>query len=120
MFVVLGATGNTGGVVASSLLAQRKTVRVVVQAAADGQAWKDKGADVAVADVEDRAALERALNDADGAYVLLPPAKSSSQFRVDNERRAKNIAAAIGAAGVGTSSCCRPWARSIPTGQAPS
>jgi uncharacterized protein YbjT (DUF2867 family) len=101
MFVVLGATGNTGNVVASTLLAQGKTVRAVVHEAAKGQALKDKGAEVAVADVEDRATLERALSGAEGAYVLLPPALTSSQFRVDNDRRAKNIAAAIGAAGVG-------------------
>jgi uncharacterized protein YbjT (DUF2867 family) len=101
MFVVLGATGNTGKVVASALLAQGKGVRVVVHNAAKGHALKDEGADVAVADVEDRAALERALSGAEGAYVLLPPALTSSQFRVDNDRRAKNIAAAIGAAGVG-------------------
>src|SRR6202035_1761127 len=101
MFVVLGATGNTGKVVASTLLAQGKAVRAVVHDAAKGQAWKDKGVEVAVADVEDRAALERALHGAEGAYVLLPPALTSSQFRVDNDRRAKNIAAAIAAAGVG-------------------
>src|SRR5580700_4965749 len=101
MFVVLGATGRTGKVVASTLLAQGKAVRAVVHDAAKGQAFKDNGAEVAVADAEDRAALERALRGAEGAYVLLPPALTSSQFRVDNDRRAKNIAAAIEAGGVG-------------------
>jgi uncharacterized protein YbjT (DUF2867 family) len=102
MFVVLGATGNTGKVVASTLLAQGKAVRVVLHGEGDGgQAWKDKGAQVAVADVEDRAGLGRALAGAEGAYVLLPPALRSSQVRVDNDRRAKNLASAIEAAGVG-------------------
>jgi uncharacterized protein YbjT (DUF2867 family) len=101
MFVVLGATGRTGEAVASTLLAQGRAVRVIVHDAPKGQALKDKGAEVAVADVEDRAALERTLSGAEGAYVLLPPALTSSQFRVDNDRRAKNIAAAIKAGGVG-------------------
>jgi uncharacterized protein YbjT (DUF2867 family) len=101
MFVVLGGTGNTGKVVASTLLAQGKAVRVVTHDVAKGQALKDKGAEVAVADVEDRGSLERALSGAEGAYVLLPPAFSSSHFRVDNDRRAKNIAGAIAGAGVG-------------------
>jgi uncharacterized protein YbjT (DUF2867 family) len=97
MFVVLGATGRTGKVVASTLLAQGKAVRVVLHAA---ETLRGEGAEVAVADIEDRAALERAVRGAEGAYLLLPPAWSSSQVRVDNDRRAKNLAAAIGAAGV--------------------
>jgi uncharacterized protein YbjT (DUF2867 family) len=100
MFVVLGATGNTGKVVAETLIAQKKAVRVVLHNAAKGEAWKARGAEVAVADVEDGAALERAFKGAEGAYVLLPPSFSSSHVRVDNGRRAKTIATAVEAAGV--------------------
>jgi len=101
MFVVLGATGNTGKVVASTLLAQGKAVRAVVHDAAKGRTLKDAGAEVAVASVEDRASLESAFRGAEGAYVLLPPDLSSTAARVDNDRRAKNVAAAIAATGVG-------------------
>lgn len=73
MFVVMGVSGNTGSVVASELLAQKKPVRVVVRDEAKGAAWKARGADVAVASLEDTAALTRALQGADGAYLLLPP-----------------------------------------------
>jgi uncharacterized protein YbjT (DUF2867 family) len=100
MFVVLGASGNTGKVVAETLLSQKKNVRVVLRDAAKGQAWKEAGAEVAIADVEDGAALKRAFSGAEGAYVLLPPNFSSTQMRVDNNRRASTIAAAIEAAGV--------------------
>ncbi len=100
MFVVLGASGNTGKVVAETLLTQKKKVRVVLRDAAKGQAWKEAGADVSIADVEDGAALERAFSGAEGVYVLLPPNFSSSQVRVDNNRRASAIAAAVEAAGV--------------------
>jgi len=100
MFLMLGASGNTGKVVAETLLTQKKKVRVVLRDAAKGQAWKDAGADVSIADVEDGAALERAFRGAEGAYVLLPPNFSSSQVRVDSNRRASAIAAAVEAAGV--------------------
>lgn len=100
MFIVLGASGNTGKVVAETLLTQKKKVRVVLRDAAKGKAWKEAGADVSIADVEDGAALERAFSGAEGAYVLLPPNFSSSQVRVDNNRRASAIAAAVEAAGV--------------------
>ncbi len=82
MFIVLGASGNTGKVVAETLLTQKKKVRVVL------------------ADVEDGAALKRAFSGAEGAYVLLPPNFSSSQVRVDNNRHASAIAAAVEAAAV--------------------
>jgi uncharacterized protein YbjT (DUF2867 family) len=100
VFVVLGASGHTGKVVAETLLSQKKNVRVVVRDAAKGQALKEAGADVSIADVEDGAALERAFSGAEGAYVLLPPNFSSTQVRVDNDRRASIIAAAIEAAGI--------------------
>jgi len=100
MFIVLGASGNTGKVVAETLLTQKKKVRVVLRDAAKGQAWKEAGADVSIADVEDGAALKRAFSGAEGAYVLLPPNFSSSHVRVDNNRRARAIAAAVEAAGV--------------------
>lgn len=100
MFVVLGASGNTGKVVAETLLSQEKNVRVVVHDASKGQAWKEAGADVSIADIDDGVALERAFSGAEGAYVLLPPNFSSTQVRVDNNRRASTVAAAIEAARV--------------------
>ena len=100
MFVVLGASGNTGKVVAETLLGQKKKVRVVLRDAGKTRAWKEAGADVAIADVEDGAALKHAFNGAEGVYVLLPPNFASSQVRVDNGRRTKIIVAAIEAASV--------------------
>jgi uncharacterized protein YbjT (DUF2867 family) len=100
MFVVLGASGNTGKVVAETLLQQKKKVRVVLREAAKGKAWSEAGADVAIADVDEGATLERAFSAAEGVYVLLPPNPSSSHVRVDNNRRANTIAAAVEAAGV--------------------
>jgi uncharacterized protein YbjT (DUF2867 family) len=100
MFVVLGASGNTGKVVAETLLRQKKEVRVVLHNTAKGKAWDEAGAEVAVADVDDGTTLERAFGGAEGAYVLLPPNFSSSHVRVDNRRRANTIAAAVEAARV--------------------
>ena len=100
MFVVLGASGHTGKVVAETLLGQKKKVRVVLRDAGKTRAWKEAGADVAIADVEDGAALKHAFNGAEGVYVLLPPNFASSQVRVDNGRRTKIIVAAIEAASV--------------------
>lgn len=74
MFVVAGVTGNTGRVVAETLLARGEAVRVLVRSAEKGKAWKEKGADVAVVELTDGARLAEALTGAKGAYLLVPPA----------------------------------------------
>lgn len=73
MYVVAGVSGNTGSVVAETLLAQGRKVRVVVRDARKGEAWKARGAEVAVADLTDAKALGEAFKGASGVYVLLPP-----------------------------------------------
>ncbi|HSK05858.1 MAG TPA: NAD(P)H-binding protein, partial [Kofleriaceae bacterium] len=70
MYVIAGVSGNTGSVAADTLLAANKPVRVIVRDAAKGEPWKAKGAEVAIASFEDRAALARALAGATGAYLL--------------------------------------------------
>ena len=47
MFVIAGASGHTGSVVAITLLAAGKKVRVIVRDEKKGAAWKAKGAEVA-------------------------------------------------------------------------
>lgn len=51
MYVVLGASGNTGHVVANNLLASGQKVRVVGRNAAHLQALAAKGAETFIADV---------------------------------------------------------------------
>ncbi|MEO1568758.1 MAG: NAD(P)H-binding protein, partial [Pseudomonadota bacterium] len=50
MFVISGATGKTGSVVAQTLLDQGQAVRVIVRSEEKGTPWKAKGAEVAVAE----------------------------------------------------------------------
>ena len=73
MYVVAGASGNTGKVVAETLLAQEKGVRVIVRDAKKGEPWKAKGAEIAVAGLDDVDALRDAHRGDEGAYLLLPP-----------------------------------------------
>jgi len=73
MFVITGATGHTGGVAADTLLAQGKAVTVVVRDAQKGAKWREKGAQVAVATLQDEHALGAAFAGAEGAYLMIPP-----------------------------------------------
>jgi uncharacterized protein YbjT (DUF2867 family) len=72
-YVVAGVSGHTGAVVAQALLDLKQKVRVLVREPAKGERWKKRGADVAVANVEDPHAMAAALRGADAAYLLIPP-----------------------------------------------
>lgn len=100
MYVIAGASGHTGRVVAETLLAQRQPVRVIVRDAARGAPWKAKGAEVAVASLGDAIALGRALAGAQGAYLLVPPHSTSTNVLLDQARVVDAIAAAVRSSGV--------------------
>jgi uncharacterized protein YbjT (DUF2867 family) len=91
MYVILGASGNTGSVVANFLLSKGKKVRVVGRDSGRLQRFVDKGAEAFTADMSDAAALTKAFSGARAAYLLLPPAKS----REDQERESDAIANAV-------------------------
>ncbi|EJL94411.1 putative nucleoside-diphosphate sugar epimerase [Herbaspirillum sp. CF444] len=73
MFAITGITGQVGGVVARQLLGRKKSVRAVVRDAAKGALWAAQGCDLALATMEDGAALERAFTGMEGVFILLPP-----------------------------------------------
>ena len=100
MFVVLGATGHTGAVVAETLLARKQSVRVVVRSAEKGAAWKAKGAEVAVASLEDVPAMTKALTGAAGVYLLVPPNYGATAWLAEQRQRMDQAAQAVKASGV--------------------
>lgn len=100
MYVVTGATGNTGRVVAERLLAQGTKVRAVSRSAEHLQALAAKGAEPFVADVADAGALAKAFAGAEGAYVMVPPNLTSPDVRGYQDRVVNALAQALESAGV--------------------
>src|ERR1700730_2677758 len=100
MYVVAGVTGNTGKVVAETLLAQKKPVRALVRDEAKGAEWKKRGAEVVVAELDDAAALGRALAGAPGVYLLLAAQYGSPDARGGWAARTRAIVRAIESSGV--------------------
>ena len=100
MYVVTGATGNTGRVVASHLLDREKTVRVIGRSKERLQPLVDRGAGAFVADLSDQAALTTAFTGAKAVYAMVPPSMTSQDFRGDQRRAAGAIAGALQQAGV--------------------
>jgi uncharacterized protein YbjT (DUF2867 family) len=100
MYVVLGASGNTGHVVASSLLSSGKKVRVVGRNSDHLQFLATKGGEVFAADLTDSKAVTRALQGAESAYVMIPPNPASNDSGAYQEAVSDAIAKAAGDAGV--------------------
>jgi len=100
MYVVLGANGNTGHVVAKNLLAEGQNVRVVGRNAIHLQPLETKGAEIFIADATDASALTKAFRGADSAYVMIPPNVTSNDIRGFQERVSDAIAAGVKNAGL--------------------
>jgi NAD(P)-dependent dehydrogenase (short-subunit alcohol dehydrogenase family) len=74
VYVIFGATGQTGSAVADALLEKSQLVRVVLRSDKTAAAWRARGADVASADLSDLEAMTRAMENADAVYAMNPPA----------------------------------------------
>jgi uncharacterized protein YbjT (DUF2867 family) len=99
MYVVLGASGHTGHIVANNLLARGQKVRVVGRNSAHLQPLTSKGAETFIADVTDASALSKAFEQADAAYVMIPPNLASTDPLGYSNRVSDAIAAAVQSAG---------------------
>jgi len=95
MYVITGATGNTGSVVAERLLAAGEKVRVVGRDAKRLERFTKKGAEPFVADATDAAALTKAFSGAKAVYALIPPDITSPEVRAHQERVNDALASAI-------------------------
>jgi len=91
MYVILGASGNTGSIIANFLLSKGKKVRVVGRDSGRLQRFVDKGAQAFTATVSDAAAITKAFSGARAAYLMLPPAKSQEEQERDSDAIAKAV-----------------------------
>ncbi len=100
MITVMGASGNTGRVVAEALLARGEKVRVVGRDAGKLASLQARGADVAIGDVTNAAFLTRVFTGTETAYTLLPPDPRSNAFRAYQDRVGEATVQALRQAGV--------------------
>jgi uncharacterized protein YbjT (DUF2867 family) len=72
MYAITGITGKVGGAVARDLLVEGSTVRAVLRDEAKTEEWKNRGCEVAFADMNDAAALTSAFEGTEGVFILPP------------------------------------------------
>jgi len=115
MYVILGASGNTGSIIADSLLSKGKKVRVVGRDAGRLERFVRRGAEAFTGDVSDAAALTKAFSGARAAYLMLPPITS----REDQERETDAIAQAVTESGLRYAVHLSSYGAHVPEGTGP-
>ena len=98
MYVIIGATGNTGSIVANKLLNQGKKVRVVGRNAEHLAQFKK--AEPFVGDVTDKAAMAKAFQGAEAAYLMMPPNVTVPDYKTYQQQIIESLASAIEKNGV--------------------
>jgi len=100
MYVIVGATGNTGKVIVETLLAEKKKVRAIGRSAGRLKPLVDKGAVEFLGSVEDSSAMAAAFTGATAVYTMIPPNYAAENLRAYQNQAGEALVAAIAQTGV--------------------
>ncbi len=95
MYVVTGASGHCGHVVAEKLLGAGKKVRAIGRSAERLQQVKARGAELFICDLTERTALAKGFEGAEGVFVMLPPSTTSQDYRKEQDGITDSVTAAL-------------------------
>jgi len=95
MYVIIGATGNTGSVVANKLLSQGKQVRAVGRNPDHLRPLVAKGAEPFIGDVTSKTVATKAFAGAKFVYLMLPPNPKVNDYFEYEAQLQEAFAAAI-------------------------
>jgi len=100
MYIITGASGNIGSLVALELLSNGKKVRVIGRNADKLKALTNKGAEAILGDLADGDFLNQAYKGAEAVFVMIPPSAHSTDFKAYQKKIANNHLNAVKANGV--------------------
>ena len=100
MYTILGATGNIGSVIARALLKKGEKVCVVGRSAGRLQPFVQRGAQALVGNVMDAEFAAQALAGARAAFLMIPPAMRSPDYRAEQEKASDAFSAAAKKSGL--------------------
>jgi uncharacterized protein YbjT (DUF2867 family) len=89
MILLTGITGNIGGATARALLERGVRFRALVRDLGKAAPWADKGVELVQGDLEDAAAVTRALAGVDRALLVMPNGEFQERAEVAFTRTAK-------------------------------
>lgn len=90
MILLTGITGNIGGATARALLAKGVRFRALVRDLGKAAPWAEKGVELVQGDIEDPAAVKRALAGVDRALLVMPNGEFQERAEVAFTRIAKD------------------------------
>src|SRR4029077_4724708 len=100
LYVITGATGHIGHLIAEKLLAQNKKVRAIGRDASKLKLLENKGAEVFVGNVEKADDMTRAFQGAKAVFLMIPPDYKAEDFRQYQNRVSETYEKALKATGV--------------------
>lgn len=100
MYAVAGVSGRTGAATANALLKQGQKVRVLVRNEAQAEPWTHKHCEIALVDLTDSDGLAKALKGTNGAYLLLPPNPTATDYLADRAAFLEKMVAGVKKSGI--------------------
>jgi uncharacterized protein YbjT (DUF2867 family) len=100
MYVITGASGHTGSMVAEKLLDSGKQVRVIGRNADHLRRFTSRGAEAVIADLSDTDKLVHAFMGAEAAYALIPANPAEPDIYAYDERITAALVSALTASRV--------------------
>jgi len=95
MYVITGASGNTGGVVAHTLLDSGEPVRVIGRSVKHLRRFVDRGAETVATELTDTAKLTRAFMGAKAVYAMIPPNPAEPDIIAYDDRIIASLVSAL-------------------------
>src|ERR1700761_6029467 len=105
MYAITGITGQVGGAVARSLLAEGLPVRAILRDEAKAAPWSARGCEIALAEMTDAASLTSAFKGVAGVFILPPSDFDPAPGFPEAKRVIAAVAAALIAARPGKVVC---------------
>ncbi|GCA50158.1 NmrA family NAD(P)-binding protein (plasmid) [Sinorhizobium meliloti] len=100
MYIIVGGTGHVGSAVSKTLLDEGEAVTVITRDSEKADAWRQRGAEVAVADVHDVRSLREIFRHGKRAFLLNPNADVSSDTDRAERETVRCLLAAIDGSGL--------------------
>jgi uncharacterized protein YbjT (DUF2867 family) len=95
MHIVTGATGHIGSAVANTLLQKGQQVLITTRCKKKGETWRQKGAEVAIVDVNDTDALHKVFLKGKRLFLLNPPASPETDILQEERKSLRSMLTAL-------------------------